>query len=181
MKRQIVTAAGVLAAMPFLTGCLGYLIGDSTTWGARDNYAAALPDLALDYVIGRGPDETLFAREETMRQAVVRLAPQVPVNGWLLVHEGGDHDVTVEFVEYVAEVLEDDRCLGFITPLAPLYGDWRDDVSAANIKAAISAQPCHVVIDWNAVATEEYLLDGIHLNEHGNHLLTYMVKEAING
>lgn len=154
-------------------------LGDSVLMQAREALQAQLPDAFIDAVPGRGPDGNVVG-DDTLRRAVDANAALVRPGGWLIVEEAGDHDVTVEFAQHVADVLGDDRNLAWIVPFHPTDVD-RNAVSLANIQQGTQAQPGVRLIRWDQVdkagLTEP---DGLHLNGAGVQVFAEFVKNGVS-
>ena len=121
----------------------------------------------------------------TGRQVVETWAPQVIPGGWLVVElgindiaQGVTPEAFAEFVVSTADLLPDDRCLGWVLPWGRDYVTGARAYAAA-ITAAIDAQPCHAVVGWVPTVTGWRTSDGVHLTPAGGQVLAASVYAAV--
>jgi hypothetical protein len=159
------------------------VVGDSITALTRPFFTEN--ESYIDGEAARGPTNTGVSNNLTANETIDRLAPLVPSGGWLVVQEAGDHPAeTVQsyraFVDRTAAVLPDDRCLAWVTPFDTAHVE-RDAAYTAEIREGITAQPCHVVVEWADAVDDDpgaWLADGLHPNPNGAHLLASMIEGA---
>jgi hypothetical protein len=67
-----------------------------------------------------------------------------------------------------------------VTPFDTAHVE-RDAAYTAEIREGITAQPCHVVVEWADAVDDDpsaWLVDGLHPNPNGAHLLASMIEGA---
>lgn len=151
--------------------------GDSVTWMAKEPIVQIMDNVLVDAYPGRGPDTYDNAGLETLYTGLVKNLPKVAADGTVVIFEAGDHAVTLEFVERVADKVPDTMTLVWVTPHENLARDNRPSLEA--IYEGLADEPGACIAPWHLVDTEKLSTDSVHLTPQGSLELAKLVNHYV--
>lgn len=151
--------------------------GDSVTWGARAPIEDVADSIVVDAYPGRGPDTVDLAGLETLYTGLQKNLGKVAPGGTVIIFEAGDHGVTLEFVERVADAVPANKTLAWVTPHENLARDNRPSLDA--IYEGLADEPNACVIPWHTVDTQDLSTDSLHLTPQGSVVLAQFVNHWV--